>query len=383
MQLETLKETLLEVLNIQSKAVSGRSNIPVLSNVLLKADATKLYLYTTNLELSIISWIASETAKQGTTTVSMRRFLEYINTLPEGTLKLAFDANELHVSSRNSKAVFNTIPSEEFPKISEIKEEALCTINSSLFFEAINSVAFAASKDDTRPTFSGIYIEIIQNAINFVAIDGFRLASKTLAVETGVSSAISFIVPSAYIEDIAKMQGDKDEDIKLFIIGNKNQLGVRYKNSDFILRLIEGNYPDYTRVIPHEFTTQIVVDRQSLLNAVKTSSIFSSQREIGKTQIKIEEDHIVLRSFQKEIGENETKIECSVQGDGGIITFNSKYLMDAITHLNADTVLIKVVLKQEKPSVFYNSKKDEKGKDPFAYEEAYFNLMTPIKVENE
>ncbi len=381
MEIETLKETLVEALNIQSKAISGRSNIPILSNVLLKADTSKLYLYSTNLEINIITWIGAEIEKSGSTTVSLKRFLEYITTLPDGNIKLTLEGTELTLVSKNSKAVFNTIPAEEFPKIGDIKEEALCTINSLLFFEAINAVSFSASKDDTRPTFTGIYIEISQDHIDFVAIDGFRMSKKTLQIETGVTSTLSFIVPSNYIEEIAKMQGSKDEDTKIFIIGNKNQLGLRYKNTDFIIRLIEGVYPDYTRVIPQEFTTEVVVNRQAFMDAVRTASIFSSQKDIGKTQMQINDDHIILKSFQKEIGESETRLDCMMKGETGSITYNSRFLHDAVAHFTEDTIVIRIVLKQEKPSVFYNAKVEKKN--PYAYEQSYFNLMTPIKIEQE
>lgn len=381
MQAETLKETLLTALNIQSKAVTGRSNIPVLSNVLIKADTSKLYLYTTNLEINIISWIGATVVKPGSTTVSMKRFLDYINTLGEGNVALTLESNELHVVSKNNKAAFATIPSEEFPKVNDIKENPICSINSLLFFDAVNAVAFCASKDDTRPTFTGIYIEITPTYIDFVAIDGFRLAKKRIPIETGVASTLSVIVPSGYLEEIARMQGEKDEDVKLFVIGNKNQIGLRYKNSDFIIRLIEGVYPDYSRVIPEESTTEIAISRQALADAVRIATIFSPQKEIGKTQVKIETGAITLRSSQKEVGENETKIECEVKGETGIITYNSRFLQEAVSHFTDETIVMKVILKQEKPSILYNAL-PTKGK-PFALDEAYFNLMTPIKIENE
>lgn len=383
MEIETLKETLLEALNIQSKAIGGRSsvNIPILANVLLKADTSKLFLYTTNLEINIITWIAANVLKTGTTTVSLKRFLDYINTQPEGDLKLHLENNELMLISKTSHAAFTTIPPEEFPKVTDIKEEPICTINSILFFEAINLVGFSASKDDTRPTFTGIYIEINQTSIDFVAIDGFRMSKKKVMIETGVTSTISFIVPSVYIEEIAKLQGSKSEDVKLFIIGNKNQLGLRYKNSDFVIRLIEGVYPDYSKIIPEEFTTNVVIDRHDLLDAVKISSIFAAQKDIAKTKIQIEEDYILLKSSQKEIGANETRIEARVKGETGSITFNSRFLQDAINHLDCEKIILRIVLKQEKPSIFYDSKLDKN--DEFLFDDSYFNLMTPIKIENE
>jgi DNA polymerase-3 subunit beta len=379
MEFETLKETLSEILNIQAKAVSNKSTIPILSNVLLKADGNKLYLSTTNLEINIISWIGAEVTKSGSTTVSLKRFLEYINTLSVGNIKLSFDANELTVISKNSKAVFTTIPASEFPKVSAIKEAPLCAINSVSFFDAITSVSFSASHDDTRPTFTGVYVEVGQNYVDFVAIDGFRMSKKKILIETGVASEISFIIPASYIDEIARISPDSAEDVKLFVIGNKNQLGLRYKNTDFVIRLIEGVYPEYSRVIPQEFTTDIVINRQELMEAVKTASIFSSQKEIGKTQIDISEHEVTLKSFQKEIGENETKIACDVTGESGSITYNSRFLLDAISHFSTENIVMRVVLKQEKPSVLYNSATSKK--DPFAFDDSYFNLMTPIKIE--
>lgn len=379
MEFETLKETLSEALNVASKAIGSRSNIPVLSNVLLKASGTKVYLYTTNLELHVITWIGAEVSQAGNTTVSEKRFLEYINTLPEGNLKVSLQGNELGLSSLHSKANFPTISAEEFPKIADIKENPLCTINSVLFFDAINAVAFCASKDDSRPTFTGIYIEIGKNYVDFVAIDGFRMAKKHIMVETGVSDTISFIVPSGYLEEITRLSPDKDEDIKLFVIGNKNQLGIRYKSTDFVIRLIEGVYPDYARVIPIEYSTEIAISRQQLADAVRTANIFTSQKEIGKIQFVIDKNSLTLKSSQKEIGDNETTIDCDVSGELGTITYNARFLQDLISHFSCDHILIRVVLKQEKPSVFYATKEEETN--PFSFDDSYLTLMTPIKIE--
>lgn len=374
MHLDTLKETLTEVLAIQAKAISGRSNIPVLSNVLLKADTQKLYFYTTNLEINIVSWIAADVATSGSTTVSIKRFMDYVGTLSSGGVKLEVKQNELVITSKQRKANFTTIPAEEFPKVSDINGEPLCTIASPLFFEAINQVAFSASKDETKPTFTGIFIEIKQNQIDFVSIDGFRLAKRTLTIETGIPHPLSFIVPSNYIEEIARLGGTKDEDVKIFMIGNKNQLGIRYKNSDFLIRLIDGTYPDYTRVIPQEFTTTIIINRQSLLDALKSSSIFASARDISIATFVIEEDHITIISSQKEIGESESHIDCSVKGETGKITYNAKFLQDALSHLVTDEVIMHVILNQDKPTVFFNNVEGTESLD-----ESYLTLMTPIK----
>ena len=379
MELETLKETLFNALVIQSKAVGSKSNIPVLSNVMLKAETSKLYLYSTNLEFNIITWIGADIIKSGSITVSLKRFLEYVNTLPEGNIKLEQEEGLLLINGKNSKASFNTIPSQEFPKISGIKEEPITAINSALFFDAVNFVSFSASKDETRPTFTGIYLEIASSYVEFVAIDGFRIAKRKLLVETGVSSTLSFIIPALYLEEIARMPADKEDDVKIYVIGSKNQLGLRYKDTDFIIRLIEGNYPDYTRVIPSSFETQIILKREELVDAVKVSNIFAPQKEIGRTQVQIEEDHIILKSSQKEVGGSEIRIDATVKGSVGTITYNSKFLLEAVSRLSSEDILLKVIFTQDKPSMLFNVAAD--AADPYAVDEGNFCLMTPIKVE--
>lgn len=378
MKVETLKETLSQALNIQSKALNNKSSIPILSNVLFKADSSKLYLYTTNLELTIISWIGAEVIKSGSTTVSLKRFLEYINTLPEGNISISYEENELFVVSKNNKANFNTISFEDYPKISEIKNDPICSINSMLFFSAVNSVVFSASKDDTKPTFTGIYIEIDKSSIDIVSIDGFRMTKRNIKTETGIASKMSFIIPSSYMEEIARLGGDKEEDIKIYLLEEKNQIGIRYKNIDFIIRLIEGNYPNYNRIIPDAFTTEIVVNRQELLDAVKISNIFSSQKEINKTEILIEENSILLSSSQKEIGNSESKIECKVKGDFGSISYNSRFLQDAVSHMTEEFILIRAVLNKDVPTMFYNVKDES-----FEFDDDYFHLMTPLQTKND
>lgn len=333
MKLKVTQENLAKALNNVARiAMSSRNPLPILNNVLIKTIDNRLSISATNLEIAITEKIGSKVQTEGAITVPARLMQEYITNLPGGVLDLELDEYKLHISSDQYKSTINGVIADEFPVVPEIKDGLKWSIPAKEC-RGLNKVIFAASSDETRPVLTGVFLKTNNGALFAAATDSYRLAEKKL-IKT--AQKISLLIPATALQELLRILPDSLEKIEVFT--DNQQVLFKAGDIELVTRLIDANYPDYKKLIPTNFATKAVVDRDEFITITKVSSLFARE-SAGSITIKTDVDSkkISITSIASQLGENISSAEAEVTGDGEV-TLNSKYLLDALNALNTKKI---------------------------------------------
>ncbi len=357
MRVSCLQENLARGLNIVSRAVSVRTPLPVLANVLLATDNGRLRLAATNLEMSITAWIGASVEEDGALTVPARTLSDLVNTLsPERVdLEVAVRTNALHLACGATTATIKGIDAYEFPPIPEPSDEDdRLKIPADVLKEAIGMVTFAASRDDSRPILTGVSVSYQSNLLTLAAADGFRLSVREIPLETDFYESFTFVVPARALSELARISSDDEEEIEMILPRDRSQVLFHMKDVDLVSRLIDGVFPDYRQIIPRDAATRTVVYTADFLRACKRADIFA--REANNTvRLSIEPREgmagiMRVRAQASEKGENEVILDASIEGEPIEIAFNVRYLIEVLSVIRNDQVVLKTS-RPDKPGV--------------------------------
>ncbi len=340
MKITCTQENLSKGLQIVSHIASKNISLPILSNVLLKTEEGILKLMTTNLEMGIVCKVRGKVEKEGSFTVQAKTMSDYINLLPKENIVIELEDQNLKIKSNNSKTSMKGIESSEFPLIPQIESKENIEINGKILKNALNSVAFSVSFDDTRPEINGVYFNFTSNSLVLVATDSYRLAEKTIVLNKEVRDQ-NFIVPIKTIQELVRIIGDEDE--TLLIQTNDNQVVFSIDGAKLSSRLIEGKYPDYKQIIPNEYKTLTVLNTSDLIKTVKRASLFC---KAGSNDILIkfviENNEIIISANNMQIGESEAKQEAKVEGVENNIIFNYRFLLEGLQNIEDEECILEI-----------------------------------------
>ena len=348
MKVTILQENLARGLGIVSRAVSPRSSLPVLSNVMIATDEGRLRLSATNLEMGITCWIAARIEEEGSTTVPARTFVDLVNTLPGEQVALTLDASTqtLNVRSGTSTNDIKGIDSQEFPPMPVPELDGAVQLNVVDFKEIIHQVAFAASTDEARPVLMGVLIIVEGDKITMAAADGFRLSVRNAILSAAAPESLNIIVPARALSELARIAADGDETISMAVPKGRGQVIFRVKDVELVSQLIDGTFPDYQQIIPRGYKSRTLVSTSSLLKACKQAEIFAregtnvARLEIKPAQGEMEPSEVEISATSEETGKNETIVEATVDGSGVLIAFNVKYLREALEVIRTPNVAL-------------------------------------------
>jgi len=348
MKVTVLQENLARGLGIVSKAVSPRSTLPVLANILIASDEGRLRLSATNLEMGITCWIPARIEEEGSTTVPARTFSDLVSTLPgdQVSLKLDVGTQTLNVRGGTSTNDIKCIDSQEFPPLPVPELEGAVQINSGDFREMIHQVAFAASTDEARPVLMGVLIQVDKDKLTMAAADGFRLSVRKEVLAAPVSAPVSAIVPAQALKELARVAGDADEPIYMVLPKGRGQVIFRVKDVEVVSQLIDGTFPDFNQIIPRSYKSRTLVSTASLLKACKQAEIFAREGSnvarfnIKSAQGEMQPSEVEITATSEETGKNETIVEATVDGGGLLIAFNVKFLREALEVIRTPNVAL-------------------------------------------
>lgn len=341
------QDTFSKYLNIISRVVSSKPGLPILNNVYFEASKGKLVMKTTDLELSISTWIGADVEDDGKITLPAKQLSEFVNSVPQEKIDVTVEKQNFNISTSNNSASFNTMSPDDFPNIPSIekKEKPFLQINSADFVLAVNRVAFAAATDDIKPVLTGVKIEIKDNGTaSFVATDGLRLSKQDITIEKGVKNK-DFLVPVRALVELSHIVNEVGDDagdfVSLFLIEEKNQVMFRVGDIDIISRLIDGEFPEYEQIIPTGYKTKCDIERLEFLNSLKIVNIIARSVLGNKMilQIQSKENRVSLSAVQSDLGKNESKFDCKVEGDDLKIAFSSKLLSDILNHIDSEKII--------------------------------------------
>lgn len=366
MKLSFLSENVQKKISFINKAISSKSQLPILQNFLLEAIEGKFKISATDLEIGIQIQIPAKIEKEGKTTIPAKIFSELITSLPSEKISLTLENNVLEVISNKTKSIFQTTTADEFPKIYEEKGEKIIVLKNKTIKNDFSSVIFAASTDSERPALSGILIKIKNQGLSLVATDGFRLSLREQGGKQDQEKSI--LVPARLLREVITMVQDK-EDVDFYISKENNQ--VLFSRDDFVLvgRLIEADFPNYKKIIPTEFGTKAVFDKEEMQKAIKICSIFA--RETANIiKFSIKKEKIIVSANTPSVGQNSVEVETKTTGEENEIAFNARYLLDFFSNIEEQEIIFEMTGSLN-PGVF------KLTNDNF-----FLHLIMPIRVQS-
>lgn len=368
MKIELITTNLQKKLSFLSRAISTKNQLPVLSNILLDATGTSLIISSTDLEIGIQATIPATIEEKGSTTVPAKLFTELINSLTDTSLRLETEGSKLTVQTKRTNSTFQTIASDEFPKLYENKGELLAVLSGKAIKKEFSSVIFAASQDTTRPALSGVLVRKEPQGFLLVSTDGYRLSLRHYAVsESKQDSDASFIIPARVFRELLAIK-DEDADISMYVSEQHNQ--VLFEQGDVILigRLIESEFPKFEKIIPSDFSVSVSFDRDELQKAVKICSVFAKD-SANIIKLSLNKDHIMVSSGSSSVGENSVRVEAKLSGEENEIAFNARYLIDVLGNVDEKNLVFDMIGPLN-PGVF-----------KVENDESFLHLIMPIRVQ--
>lgn len=343
MKLSCSRRMLHEALQHVSRVVSGRTTLPILSNVLLEAAGETLRVVAYDMEIGAQSVVPIEVEEEGALTVPARTLGDVVASLPEATVEMrSEDRNVLGLSCGRSEYTINGLPADEYPTLPEVSGEVSFELAQGAMRDLIRATIFAASTDETRAILTGVLLTRDENGVKMVATDSYRLAVKTAPLKADKSGsgndAWQVIIPARGLQELSRMLDPTDEETPVAVSAGEQQ--IRFEVGPYILvsRLIEGQFPNYERVIPTEVERKVVVNREDLQGAIKRAAIVA-RAEASKLVFRTQEGVLTITAESGDVGRAREELAAQVEGEEIEIAFNAEYLSDVLGVIGSDSVV--------------------------------------------
>lgn len=370
-----------KALTLAGKSLLTKANLPVLSNLLLTASKNRVEILSTNLETATKVNIGGKVETEGEITLSGKTLQEFVSQLPaDGEIIFEKLGEEAAVSTKGYKARFATIAAEEFPAIPKIGAGHKIKMAGGDFLKAVSRVAFAAAQDEGRPILTGVLCEFKKNKLSMVATDGYRLSFDEIKVLEAPSLEIKTVVPARAMIEVAKIVSElgvgdeKDGSFEILISEGLNQINFKLGEVEFTSRLIEGDFPNWQKVIPASFTSKALINKEEFIKVVRIASIFA--RDSGSIlRLKLEvggdkKQSLNVSAGGSQIGSGDGQIEVEMTGAGGEIAFNFRYLLEALGVIGDDEVNFEMV-ESLNPGKLTGIDKESK----------FFHIIMPVRLQ--
>ena len=335
------KEKLLKAINSVVKGVASKTTMPILEGILIQTNDNEIKLTTYDLEIGIEYIIESNIEEQGNTVVNAMMFSEIIRKLPDTEISITLNENNLLViECEGSLYKLATMNPEEFPELPKINIENSIELDQKLLKSMVRKTIFAVSMEENRPVFTGCLFEIINNKINVVAVDGFRLAWASSFLEKQ-SNDFKAVIPGKTLNEVNKIITDSFEPIKIGV--SKNQALFQMENCKIVTRLLDGEFLNYSSVIPKNWETRIRVNRRDLQECFERISLISAsiaeKEKKYPVKTRIEVGKITI-SCTNQTGDAKEELYLETQGKELEAGFNPKYFLDALKVIDDEEIFI-------------------------------------------
>lgn len=380
----TINQTdLLKGLSLSARSLLVKSNLPILSNVLISTKKGLVEVVTTNLETATRVVLEAKVETEGRITLPGRAISEFVSQLDSGEVTIETLGEEIAISLGGFSARFATIAPEEFPAIPQVEGGKAIKISTSDLVSGVDRAAFCAAVDESRPILTGILCEVKKTGLEMVATDGFRLGFCRIKIENvSENIGLKIIIPAKALIEVSKMaleidQGqdaNKASGVKLVVADNLNQAVFKVGNVEFTTRLIEGVFPAWEKLIPSTFTTNAKINRSELIRVIKIASIFA--RDSGNIiKIKLDDQgqksSLIVSSTTAQVGSSQSKVDVSLNGHGGEIAFNFRYLLEALSVISGEDVTFEM-----------NESLNPGRLTGVDGEKTYFHIIMPVRLQN-
>jgi DNA polymerase-3 subunit beta len=333
---------LSHALQIVSRAISNRTTLPILNNILLETTAEGLSLTATNLEIGIRKVVPAEVGDEGSTTAPARLLTDFVATLPDAPLDMELDTGTQTLTVRCGR--FDThikcIEADEFPPGPRPDEGDRLSIPLEGLLGAIEQTQMAASTDEARPVLTGELLHIEGTKLVLVATDGHRLAERKLEASTAEELEARLIVPARALGELPRAFRGESGEVEVLVSKARNQIFFRAGASEVTSRLIDGNYPNYAQVIPSKSSTSIRISTSELMQTVRAVSLFARD-SANVIRVRAQQGTLVLSATTNEVGDSRAELGAEVDGSEIQIAFNARYVLDALAVIPEEQVEFK------------------------------------------
>ena len=374
MKLSLLQENLNTALSSVSRFVSLKAQLPILSHILFTTDTGRLKLSATNLELGINYWVGAKIDQEGTFAIPAKEITEFVSYLSSGKIDLSLNSQSLlEISSPKAQSTFTTSTPSDFPSLPSLDEKTSIELDLKVLSETISQVAFAAATDDSRPVLTAVLCRFTPDSLNLVATDGFRLSLKEIKLVNPIKlpdnqESLTLLIPSRSLQEITKLAKSSAK-LKFGLSKDSHQLIFVLEDLELVSRLIEGDYPDYMRIVPSSFSTKISLDKNELSQAIKIASVFARE-SANVVKISIKSSTIEVSANAAQVGQNKVTVDAKVEGESLEIAFNYKFISDYLSICQGDEVIIELN-EPLTPGLFHDSK------DPH-----FTHIIMPVRIQD-
>ena len=334
------RNEILPSLQVVCGVIDRRQALPILSNLLIVAEKDKITFTGTDMEVEMVTSISHQAETPGEITVPARKFLDICKALPDDSnIGLSFNKDQVVVKSGKSKFTLATLPATEYPSTEALGNSSEISLPQKEFRALLEDTMFSMAQQDVRYYLNGLLLELEKNSLRAVATDGHRLALKEIKVKTGIEEAQQIIIPRKGVVELIRLLDGEDENISVEV--SQNHIRVSKDKVQFTSKLIDGKFPDYQRVIPKEGAHPVKTNRDTLKQGLIRASILSNEKYKG-IRLVLQKDLLKAFAHNPEQEEAEEEIEINYQGDDIEIGFNVTYLLDALSTIKTQEVILNI-----------------------------------------
>ncbi len=354
MKLIILRTNLLEALGSVERAIGENINLPILKNFLVRALGGGIEFVSTNLEIAVERKTAGKVIEEGEAAIPFSIFNSIVRNLATERITIEREKDKIMVSSDNYESVIQDEDPKEFPIIPRIADtERFLKVKTEQLKDVLRNISLSVQYSTIRPEISGVYLSQSNGTLSFVGTDGFRL-SEVVIGESSFSSTMddfSLIIPLRTVQEVVRMFNGVEE---LSIFTDSNQILFESDGEKIISRIIDGSFPDYKSVIPKDFKTTVSLDKNEFLNSLKLVSAFSGKANDVSLKTGENGKFLEISASDATLGKNVYKIPAKIKGDGFVVVFNWRYLLDGLKTYRGDEVDFRVSL--DKPAAITSPK---------------------------
>lgn len=330
------KSILQEGISTVQKAVTGKSTMPVLNGILIKAHNNEIILTGSDIDLSIETKINAQIIEEGSIVIDARLFGEIIRKLPNDIIHVnTIDNNSIEILCQKSRFTLIHMHAEDFPLLPNINENMIFSIPEKILKNMIKGTIFATAQDETRPILTGVLFEINDKKLNLIALDGYRLAVRSEYLNT--ENVISAVIPGKTLSEVSKIL--EDDEKKVNITFTPNHILFNLGETKIISRLLEGEFIKYNSIIPEEFNLKLIAKRADLLHCIERASLMAKDSNTNLIKLSMEDENIIITS-NSQLGMVREEMNIILQGQSLQIAFNSKYLIDVLKIMEEDEIVM-------------------------------------------
>ena len=345
MNLTISKEEIINGLQAVQNVVSTRTTLPILSNVLLRAEGERLEFTATDLDVTVACAVEAKISKPGASTVPVKKLFGIVREL--SSLEIELEVDEKNICSVRAGASFykiNGLSADEFPPLPKFKEDKKVVLPQETLKSMLKKTSFAISTDESRYVLNGIFLSLKDHKLTMVATDGRRLALVDEELDIAEKSQGEFIVPAKTVNELNRLLQDKGE-VEIRYTENQASFALKDEKGSSVLivtKLIEGNYPNYRQVIPAETKERVALVREEFLHALRRAEIMTSEKS-NSVKLSFSKNKLEITANSPEVGEAKESLAINYKGPDMAIAFNPKYVIDPLNALTNDEVFLELI----------------------------------------